>query len=232
MATRFYLPASAAVTPISPTPDAAWEDTTLLARAVTDTVTISDAMATVSFTDITEDNNRDVLFRQYISPTLAANQTITGAQALKAQIRGSETALSNNMFVSVGVRILGSDGTTVRKTVLAVTRDNVELVLTTLTNRQYTATSAAGNYTTATGDRLVIEIGTGGLPIVGDNRSSLRFGDAAASDLAENDTATSDDRPWVEFTDTLTYPVAVSGGGTRGMAQRYRRGKRRHGRRQ
>ena len=82
MATRFYLPATAAATPISPTPDAAWEDISILARAMTSTTPIGDAMATVSFVDANGDD-KDVLFRQHVSLELVAGQTITGAQALK-----------------------------------------------------------------------------------------------------------------------------------------------------
>ena len=203
MATRLYLPASAASTPITPTPDAAWEDTSILARAMTSTATIADPMATVAFDDANA-TNRDVLFRQYISLPLTAGQTITGAQAIKAQARVSETDVANNMFLAVGIRII--NGTTVQKTVLAVTRDGTEAT-TSLTNRQFTATSAATDYTTVADDRIVIEVGMGGDPSLSDRShdSSIRFGDAAAADLAEDDTSTTDDNPWIELTDTLTF---------------------------
>ena len=205
MATRFYLPGTAASTPITPTPDAAWEDTSILARAMTSTAKISDPMATVSFNDA-DATNKDILFRQWISEPLTPGQTITGAQAIKAQVRVAELTTFGEMFLAVGIRII--NGTTVQKTVLAVTRDNVEAA-TGLTNRQFTATSAATNYTTVADDRIVIEEGMGGDPISGDHESTMRFGDAAASDLAENDTATTDDNPWVQLTDTLTFGAAV-----------------------
>ena len=204
MATRFYLPASAASTPITPTPDAAWENTSILARAMTSTSPISDAMTTVSFAEGTNTANQDILFRQHVSAELSAGQTITGSQALKAQVRVAQTNDNNNLVLAVGIRVL--NGTTVQKTVLAVTRDALEANLSTLENRQFTATSAATDYTTVAGDRLVIETGMGGTPFgVADHDSSMRFGDAAASDLPENNTATTDDNPWVELTDTLTF---------------------------
>ena len=204
MATRFYLPASAASTPITPTPDAAWENTSILARAMTSTSPISDAMTTVSFAEGTNTANQDILFRQHVSAELSAGQTITGSQALKAQVRVAQTNDNNNLVLAVGIRVL--NGTTVQKTVLAVTRDALEANLSTLENRQFTATSAATDYTTVAGDRLVIETGMGGTPgIASDHDSSMRFGDAAASDLPENNTATTDDNPWVELTDTLTF---------------------------
>ena len=141
MATRFYLPASAASTPITPTPDAAWENTSILARAMTSTSPISDAMTTVSFAEGTNTANQDILFRQHVSAELSAGQTITGSQALKAQVRVAQTNDNNNLVLAVGIRVL--NGTTVQKTVLAVTRDALEANLSTLENRQFTATSAA-----------------------------------------------------------------------------------------
>ena len=205
MATRLYLPASTAATRISPTPDTAWEDTTALARIVSDTAKLGNALATVSFADATN-TDKDVLLRQWVTKLpLTVGQTITGGQALKFQVRGAERVNGNNLFTTIGIRVI--KGTTVNKTVLVVTRDGVELV-TSLTNRQFTANSAATNYTTVAGDFLVIEIGAGGDPAQtggADHDYDLRLGDSGASDLAENDTATTDNNPWVELTDTLTF---------------------------
>lgn len=204
MATRFYCRHSAETTIISPTPDAAWEDQTAFLRAYTRTSRIGNAMADQAFADA-DATDRDVLMRQYISMELVAGQTITGAQALKAQIRMSERAATCNMFFAIGIRVLASNGTTVRKTVLVVTRDNSEAAAA-LTNRQFTATSAATNYTVLAGDRLVFEIGGGGDPAAGsDHDYTLRLGDAAASDLPEDNTDTNDFNPWIELTDTLAF---------------------------
>lgn len=207
MATRFYLPSSGAAA-ISPNPDAAWEDTSILARYKCATTKSSSAMTTVSFTDA-NNTNRDILFRQYVSDPINA-QTLQ-AQTIKYQIRGSQNDIDNNMFSTIGIRVLNNTGSSVTGTVLAVTRDNSELVLTALTNRQFTATST--QVVANQGDRIVIEIGTGGDPANSGSQghdSDLRIGDAAASDLAENDIAITDDNPWVEFvTDTITFSTAV-----------------------
>ena len=208
MATRFYLPETAASTPITPTPDAAWEDTSILARAMTSTASIADPMATVSFADA-DDTSKDILFRQWISEPLTAGQTITGAQALKAQARVSQAGTFNNMVLTIGIRVIAANGTTVQKVVLAPTRDN-NIAAGTLTNRAFTATSAATNYTTVAEDRLVFEVGMGGDPNAGsDHDSSMRFGDDAASDLPEDDTTTTDLRPWIQLTNTLTFSAVV-----------------------
>ena len=205
MATRLYLPGTPATTRITPTPDTAWEDTSALARIVTDTAKISDPLATVSFADA-DKTDKDVLLRQYVTKLpLTVGQTITGAQAIKFQVRAAERIAGNNLFTALNIRVI--KGTTVNKTVLVVTRDGVE-VATTLTNRQFTATSAATNYTTVAGDFLVIEIGCGGDPAQtggADHDYDLRLGDSSVTDLAEDDTTTTDNNPWVELTNTLTF---------------------------
>lgn len=217
MATTFYLPASASSTPISPTPDAAWEDVSIVQRALTRVTTIGDAMATVSFTD-SDDTSKDVLFRQFISQELKAGQTITGSQAWKIQVRCKEGASTSNMVLAMGIRVIASDGTTVRKTVLAVARDTgggSEFDATQLENMgHYNGNTASTNYTTQAGDRLVFEIGAGGDPAAGSNHNcDLRFGDSAASDLPQDSTTLTDLRPWVQLTDTLVfvYSAAVTG---------------------
>ena len=87
MATRFYLRNTTQATGISPTPDAAWEDTSNLVRAVANTTPTADAMADVVAPDDADDTDRDVILRQYVSDELTAGQTITGSQAIKAQCR-------------------------------------------------------------------------------------------------------------------------------------------------
>lgn len=211
MATRWYLRATATPVPANITPDSDWEDITFIARAICRTHSTGDAMADVAIDDA-DSTNRDIIARQYISLPLAPGQTITGEQAIKAQVRASETNAQNNVFLTLGIRVIASDGTTVRKTVLAVTRDDVEiLALSEITNRQFTATSAATDYTTVSGDRLVFELGAGGDPsFTSPHDFTLRLGDAAASDLPEDDTNTTDLNPWIELEDDLKF---VSPGG-------------------
>ena len=207
--TRLYLPSDALATPISPTPDTAWEESTGLTRTTTPTTKRSSAMTDKSNQDDTT-QTVDWVFKQFVSDELTSGQTITGSQALKWQIRARENAAQANAFTSLGIRIIASDGTTVRKTVLAVTLDDTETV-TILTNRQFTATSAATNYTTVAGDYLVIETGMRATFLADSTRTIvLRFGDAAASDLPEDDTDTTDLNPWVQLTDTLTFATAAT----------------------
>lgn len=205
MATKLYLRATAGNPPIAPTPSASWTITTGFLRMPMSTAKALNPMATLSFSD-SNAANRSILLNQYVSATaLESGQTVTGGQTITAAIRASETNDGNNLFIAIVMRIIASDGTTVRKTMLDVVLDNVELT-TSLVNKNYSNASAATNYTTVAGDYLVIEIGVSGDPAVGQSHScSLRFGDAAASDLPSDDTETQDLNPWVQLNDTLTF---------------------------
>ena len=216
MATRFYLRHTADTTNITPTPDAAWGETSSLVRAYTNTTKSSDTITTVSNTSL-DRSDHNLLLRQYITTPLNAGQVITGSQNIQFVIRASETNNRNNLYTAIGIRVI--NGSTVQKTILNVTRDNIELA-TTLTNRNFTATSNSGNYTTVAGDQIVIEIGYGGNPEGQDTPdASMSFGDSSATDLVANDTGTLANNPWVEFSDTFTSRTyTASGGATSGGA--------------
>lgn len=212
MATRLYLPSSG--TPpagFTPAFDAAWEDTSIGARLPCDTAKASTAMTTVSFTDA-DATDKDILFRQYISLALTAGQTITGNQEINSQMRVAETAAANNLFLVLGIRIVAADGSTVQKTVVVVVRGDTEAV-TTLTNRSNAPSSELTNYTTVAGDRIVVEVGLGGDPLTGSTHSGdMRIGDADPTDLPADETTTTDNNPWVQLTDTLTFVAALPPG--------------------
>ena len=204
MATRWYLPSDTIAPPNSPSFDSGWDDTSIAVRTTFSTVKRDSAMTTVSFAD-NNATSREILFKQYHSSELTAGQTITGEQNLELQIRGSQVALTNNMFLVIKLLIV--NGTTTKKTMVFIGSgvDNNELA-TSLTNRRLTQTSEPTNYTTVVGDYLMLEIGTRGDPDTGsDHDSSLRFGDVALTDLTEDDVSILDLNPWVELTDTLTF---------------------------
>lgn len=196
---RFYLPSTGAPA-INPDPDAAWEDVSILARLAAVTTKIASAMTTVAFTD-SDDTDKDILFRQWVSAALTPGQIITGAQTITFQMRGIQSSAFNAMKLVMGIRVINDD-LTVQKIVLAVTRGSQTLEPSELENRWFAATSVAGNYTTVAGDHLVFEVGTGGDPVTADynHSSSLRIGDASGSDLPVDNTTTDDYNPWVELT--------------------------------
>lgn len=166
-------------------------------------------MTTVSFADLNT-TDRDILFRQWVSGPLSV-QTIV-AQSITLQMRGSELSLTNNLFLTWVVKLMSNDGLTERGILVAIRRDGTELD-TALVNRGDVATSIS--ITSIDGDRLVFEIGVGGLPLISHD-SSLRIGDVDAADLPRDDTAIADNNPWIEFQQFLLFAaVAVTTRNTR-----------------
>ncbi len=196
--TRFYLPSSGAAA-VSPSFSADWEDTSIAARLATVTTKIGSAATQVDFGD-SSSANRDILFRQYVSAGLAV-QTIT-AQIVEIQIRAKQVLFTSNMFLSWGVKAVSNDGTTLRGTLVAVHRDDLALAMI-LTNREDFATSTP--VTLQDGDRLVFEIGTGGIPLT-DHDSSLSIGDdQGGSDLPHDDVTTTVADPWIQFSQAIAF---------------------------
>jgi hypothetical protein len=205
MASRFYLPASGTA-PASPTVSAEWEHNNAVVRPMR-TVRAGTAFATTAFSPDAADDitDRDSMFVQFVSDPLLP-QTIS-AQTVAIQILGNETNAGNNCFLTWKLFLCSRDGTSIGSTILAIRRDATELVVTTNTNRSDSATST--QVTAALGDRVVLEIGIGGVPVatggVQGHNGGLRFGDSSASDLAVDDTATADANPWLEFPNTLAF---------------------------
>src|SRR5689334_22550776 len=133
MSTRFYLPSGTTASAISPAADSAWENAGSIVRKVAVKGTPSaSAMSTLSFSDGNA-NDQDCLLLQYVYGPIAA-QTIQ-AQTINFQARYAETNSGNNLVNTLGVRVIAPDGTTVRGTVLAVTRESFEMAITTLTDK-------------------------------------------------------------------------------------------------
>ena len=212
MATRLYHE-STTYSAFTPAVDAGWSLTAGgFVRGRMTTASAGTASTNIDFNDA-DATNLSIVVYQGVSLALTAGQTITGGQAMKGQARWRQFALTNNLFPAYVLRVIASDGTTVRKTMLALTLDNNEMHSTALRNRAFTATSAATNYTTVAGDRLVIELGGSGDPdAAGTHQIRLTVGDAQASDLPEDDSDQTDLRPWFELADTLTF---VADGGSR-----------------
>jgi hypothetical protein len=203
MSTRFYLPSSGSA-PVTPAYDANWDNTTFAGRLPCHDSKQSTAMATVA-DNVNIKTNEDHLYRQWISGPITA-QTLS-AQTLKLQIRAAESNAAADLYASISVRVVSNDGNTVRGTILTLVRDSTEFA-STLTNRGYSATTT--QVVASANDRIVIEIGQGGDPTGGGNHNdgTLRIGDTAASDLPENDTATDDYNPWVQFANTISFAAA------------------------
>jgi hypothetical protein len=138
------------------------------------------------------------MLAQYVYGPIAA-QTITGN--ISGQMRVQEASAALNHFFRINVRVFDSTGTVERGTLLSPATVGTEFSDSALTNHSIPST-ALTTTNTQDGDYLVIEIGrTGGL-----GQADMRIGDAATSDLPENETTTDDLNPWIEF-DTLIVPL-------------------------
>lgn len=210
MATRFYFSEDLAAPVSPPAPGAEWEHVN---SGVTRKALIApdgSALTTTAYTPDAADDltDRDSLHRQYVSDPLAA-QTI-GVQGITAQFQCSEANAANNLFLTVVLKVISNDGTTVRATILAITRDASTEISTTLTNRDFPSVNTS-SYTCVAGDRILIEVGVGGLCTaaggVQGHNASLRFGcSASGGDLPADDTdTTTTKRPWLEFANTLAF---------------------------
>ena len=211
MATRFYLPETLAgqVTPPAPS-GTDWEHVNTgppvryLLRGPD-----TSALTSTAYTPDAADHliDQDACHRQYVSEALVA-QTVSGN--IKAQIQCLEANAGNNLFLTLKVLVCTNSGGSTVGTLLAITRDTTTEIGTSLTNRNFPSTALTST-AVSTGDRLVIEIGVGGLPVAAGgtqgHNATLRFGcNASSGDLPEDDTQTGTTyRPWIEISTNLQF---------------------------
>jgi hypothetical protein len=179
-------------------------------------------MTSTGVAEAVSTNNYDVAIYRGVYGPIGAG-TIAGL--FRAVARASESNAAANDLAQVTVRILQPDGT-VRAVCYAGTSETSSSPAsewaTTLTNRIFPRPSDARSLTSqdaSNGDYLEVTIGyrannTGTTSRTG----TLRHGDAAATDCTQNETATADNRPWVQFDSGL--PAFASGGS--GAARRRR----------
>jgi hypothetical protein len=216
MGDRFYLPSLSEGTPITPTMITGFDNVIHLTRGITGTTKRSTAMTTFTFAD-SDATDKDIGFRQYISARLSPSQEIVfpggdDAEVIQGSIRCVEETISGNLFLTVGIRIMAGDGTTVRKTILPITRVNVEINPSALTSMNFGEFAASGNYTTDPDglDRLVFDLGLGGDPVGGGtHKGQMSFGDDHATDLGFTTTDTNPYNPWIEFAN-IVFPFVTS----------------------
>lgn len=206
MATRFYLSNSEAAA-VSPTP-AAWGETTGFLTRLMDIATATDALTTVAKTTTTPGTSR--LHYMGVSRPMAAGIGFVTTDTFSVQVLGLESAVNDNIINRVrALRVLSMDGSTVQATLRGL--GNAPTVTEwngSLRNLQFAnALVFSNNYTTVSGDRLVLELGhndSGGASISG----SMRWGrdSGGTGDLGQNETdTTSTLRPWLEISRDITF---------------------------
>jgi hypothetical protein len=210
MSVRFYLH-STGQPPRSPA-FAAWTTTAAavrrrMARAVREGTALTSFVATKTAAT----NPSDVLVAQFVSEPLQA-QTISSAGFVKGIIRALESAVAADARAQMTIRVLSSDGATVRGTLLALNAGALsnEFDAATRTNRRFPLNwsgsgAALTQVVTLEGDVIVVEVGARFHTASTGDTCTLVLGDASGTDLAEDETSTVDDTPWVEFSQDLLF---------------------------
>lgn len=205
MSSRFYFSATApaAVNPVISATD--WHHINPLRRALT-SVKGSSAITTITYSPDAVDHLAFARSHicQFVSEPLPPQ--MIAAQQVKLQIRARELATSDQLFLNWKIHAVSEDGQTVLGTLLAMKADGTE-VGGTLVNRSDTATTVA--FEIAQTFRLVVELGLGGTPTaaggIDGHNGELSFGEAAATDLAEEDVGNAALNPWLQFAHNLEF---------------------------
>jgi len=213
--TTLYFPASTAAA-ITPTQDAAWDDTGQFVRRKLADTKGSSSIAAGTTINITEDTGNQALDRQYISTRMNADAVFTsGVTTITSVLMMREFANTNDVNQCIlGVRILSEDGSTVRATLFTVSNHGTTgEFINNATHRNKICANAAtigASYTTVLGDRIVVEVGyqTDGLETM--PQAATKWGENA-SDCAVNDTGTTDCAGFITFSNTITFAGEVSG---------------------
>lgn len=135
--------------------------------------------------------------RQYITPPLRGGVLLSTFSGVIACL---ESNVDDNAAGRIGIRVVTEDGSTVQATLLAVAAftGSAEYSASARGTRRLGATRALTSYTTAPGDRIVVEIGftdaSGTTP-----QARHVYGSSAGSDYALTDGLTTVLNPWIEF---------------------------------
>jgi hypothetical protein len=214
VATRLYLiPGS---TPsISPAFAAAWNQTTGAIRRLmspaTEPVPPSTASETRTQSESSATSPFDVLLAQLISPPLSGAQTLgDGGATLKGRIRAFEADADADYRAQLVAYVVSSDGGTVRGTLLALDASALasEFAVNALTARKFPLGSPATLSSVAASDldRIVVEVGYRSHNSHATARNAqIELRQGAASDLAEDETGTGADNPWLEFSEDVAF---------------------------
>lgn len=204
MASRFYFPASTAAE-VSPAFDAAWTDTSEAARRMLSEFKGSSAITGgTRIGPLSGTAGHSGLDRQYVSRSLAA-QTISGTVKMYLQVR-ENNATDNVDQLQLCITVVSGDGSTVRGTLLSKGNygPTAEFVSTlgTFRNKAGADGDSLSSVNALAGDRIVVEIGYSNSTAGTTPEAEARWGEVG-TDLAENETDTSANPGWIEFSGTI-----------------------------
>lgn len=210
MPTRFYLPSTGA-SAVNPAYGGLWNTTASAARRLMSTTKNNTAHTDAAVAEAVATANYDVLIRQFVSSSLAAGP-IRGW--VSAVIRTLESAAAADFILNMAIRVVSSDGVTVRGWLLPCTPFTTLSATAGALNQEFAVTTAATRIINKlplnvvhaqANDRLVVELGYRSLNTATTSRTgTLRFGDlTATADFALTSALTTDLVPWVEFEQDL-----------------------------
>ncbi len=200
--TRLYF-SSSAVPPISPGFDSNWEETSSAVRR-----NMSPTKTTSSMVDETATSAalaEDELIIQLIGPPMKA-QTINPLNlGFKCYARAARGTLIVTAVSRIVAKVISNDGSTVRGTCLSFgdksTGTNWN---TTDRNKAFVdGDDATASVSALLGDRLMIELGLNHTASV--DTAQINIGDNSGTDLAEDETTTTANNPWLEIAQNIFF---------------------------
>lgn len=201
MASRFYLQASGS-TPISPTPNAGWEQIGSVVRrpmprktAVSALTALTDSAAiTIPIT-----TTQRILAFQHISEDVFAPARLDASVLFSFVMRASENATTNNAFLAYVLRAVGVDGSALATLSSSLTNAGTEYALTASAATRIFGPVAIAAVTLSVPWRLVLEHGVHAQAPTAAGSFIHRVGSSAASDFALTSALTTDLNPWMEL---------------------------------
>ena len=213
MPTRFWFPASEAAA-VSPAFTAGWDNTGQAVRRRLAHVKGTSALTGGTIIQWSGSGQTDALDRQYVSDEMAAGVVFqSGVTTCKCYLMARQFAGSDEVEQRpLSIRVFSSDGSTVRATVWAKNLyASINELTTTYTNRSWAnGDTATGSYTTVDGDRLVVEIGYEEDAFSGTSDAQALWGELG-TDIPENESNTTQNPGWIEFSNTITMAADVAG---------------------
>lgn len=146
---------------------------------------------------------------QFVADQMPAGVVFTNGDVIKTCIQGLEANAGNNLRLQLFVAVVSADGATVRRILRSKIVGGIAEFGTTLLSSFLSTTQDGATYTSAAGDRLLVEVSVSGTPsaatqVQGHNASLRWGGNGAGGDLLENNTQSGTTlNPWIEFMPTI-----------------------------
>ena len=218
MATRIYLPASGTAPLASLAYDANWEQSANAVRLPCG-ITKGNTALTNKSGNWPSASTQQWVWCQFQSAPMSAGYSWTTADTISMVIRCQEVNTSCDSHLAYSVRVVSEDGSTVRGTIGLYHATSTEFGTSALTRIHNARTTGSTNFTSYSGDRIIIEIGLHGVTPSTAYSNTIRIGDpSATSDFALTAGLNTDLCPWVELSHDVIFGNARMVGQTDGVA--------------